>query len=130
MSTARATGIFPAGAVPASACGQTLRGARTALGGLSRLTLRALSLAALVAVGADARAQDMGVTVMRPMTSVSVSTAGSYVMHLDLSAIGIDAAHRRVIFASSLGTVFEWYDFYLYGTLAIFFVRPPRRPLR
>ncbi len=31
---------------------------------------------------------------------------------------GIDAAHRRVIFASSLGTVFEWYDFYLYGSLA------------
>ncbi len=35
--------------------------------------------------------------------------------------VGIDAAHRRVIFASSLGTVFEWYDFYLYGTLAVFF---------
>jgi MFS family permease len=30
---------------------------------------------------------------------------------------GIDTAHRRVIFASSLGTVFEWYDFYLYGSL-------------
>jgi MFS family permease len=28
---------------------------------------------------------------------------------------------RRVIFASSLGTVFEWYDFYLYGSLAVFF---------
>jgi hypothetical protein len=28
------------------------------------------------------------------------------------------AAERRVIFASSLGTVFEWYDFYLYGSLA------------
>src|SRR2546430_11875873 len=28
---------------------------------------------------------------------------------------------RRVIFASSLGTVFEWYDFYLYATLAPFF---------
>jgi MFS family permease len=28
---------------------------------------------------------------------------------------------RRVIFASSLGTVFEWYDFYLYATLARFF---------
>ena len=28
---------------------------------------------------------------------------------------GVDPAHRRVIFASSLGTVFEWYDFYLYG---------------
>ena len=26
---------------------------------------------------------------------------------------------RKVIFASSLGTVFEWYDFYLYGALAI-----------
>ena len=25
---------------------------------------------------------------------------------------------RKVIFASSLGTVFEWYDFYLYGALA------------
>jgi MFS family permease len=31
---------------------------------------------------------------------------------------GINPAHRRVIFASSLGTVFEWYDFYLYGSLA------------
>ena len=31
---------------------------------------------------------------------------------------GIDRAHRRVILASSLGTVFEWYDFYLYGSLA------------
>jgi len=34
------------------------------------------------------------------------------------AARGIDRAHRRVIFASSLGTVFEWYDFYLYGSLA------------
>lgn len=31
---------------------------------------------------------------------------------------GIDPRHRRVIFASSLGTVFEWYDFYLYGALS------------
>jgi MFS family permease len=30
----------------------------------------------------------------------------------------MDRAHRRVVFASSLGTVFEWYDFYLYGSLA------------
>jgi MFS family permease len=28
------------------------------------------------------------------------------------------ATERRVILASSLGTVFEWYDFYLYGLLA------------
>jgi len=31
------------------------------------------------------------------------------------------AALRRVIVASSVGTLFEWYDFYLYGTLAVFF---------
>src|ERR1700720_4643946 len=31
------------------------------------------------------------------------------------------AEERRVIFASSLGTIFEWYDFYLYGTLAPIF---------
>ena len=31
---------------------------------------------------------------------------------------GIDLQHRKVIFASSLGTVFEWYDFYLYGSLS------------
>jgi MFS family permease len=31
---------------------------------------------------------------------------------------GVDKSHRRVIFASSLGTVFEWYDFYLYGSLS------------
>ena len=42
---------------------------------------------------------------------------------------------KKVIFASSLGTVFEWYDFYLYGSLAAiigkqFFsgARPDRAP--
>jgi MFS family permease len=30
----------------------------------------------------------------------------------------ITPEERKVIFASSLGTVFEWYDFYLYGSLA------------
>jgi MFS family permease len=33
----------------------------------------------------------------------------------------LSAEERKVIFASSLGTVFEWYDFYLYGTLATLF---------
>jgi MFS family permease len=28
---------------------------------------------------------------------------------------------KRIIFAASLGTLFEWYDFYLYGSLAVFF---------
>jgi MFS family permease len=27
---------------------------------------------------------------------------------------------KKVIFASSLGTIFEWYDFYLYGSLAVY----------
>src|SRR5688572_29741404 len=31
---------------------------------------------------------------------------------------GMSKEERKVIFASSLGTVFEWYDFYLYGSLA------------
>jgi MFS family permease len=33
-------------------------------------------------------------------------------------ARGITREERKIIFASSLGTVFEWYDFYLYGSLA------------
>jgi MFS family permease len=46
---------------------------------------------------------------------MSVTTAG-------LSAGGtrvMTSEERKVIFASSLGTVFEWYDFYLYGSLAV-----------
>jgi MFS family permease len=31
------------------------------------------------------------------------------------------ATIRKVILAASLGTLFEWYDFYLYGSLAVFF---------
>ncbi len=31
---------------------------------------------------------------------------------------GLTSGHKRVIIGSSLGTVFEWYDFYLYGSLA------------
>src|SRR5438128_2269102 len=34
---------------------------------------------------------------------------------------GMTRDEKFVIFASSLGTVFEWYDFYLYATLAPFF---------
>ncbi|WP_298013380.1 MFS transporter [uncultured Aquabacterium sp.] len=40
------------------------------------------------------------------MASPSVSTAP------------MTKEEKKVIFASSLGTVFEWYDFYLYGSLA------------
>ena len=34
------------------------------------------------------------------------------------TATGTRQSERKVILASSLGTVFEWYDFYLYGLLA------------
>ncbi|HEX7644562.1 MAG TPA: MFS transporter [Burkholderiaceae bacterium] len=34
------------------------------------------------------------------------------------AARGLTTEEKKVIFASSLGTVFEWYDFYLYGSLA------------
>jgi MFS family permease len=40
-----------------------------------------------------------------------------------LRDVGLDAAEkpRLTVFAASLGTVFEWYDFFLYGSLAVFF---------
>src|SRR5437867_6854394 len=38
-----------------------------------------------------------------------------------LGSGGFQKEEKKVIFASSLGTVFEWYDFYLYATLAPFF---------
>jgi MFS family permease len=36
---------------------------------------------------------------------------------------GMTSEERLVIFASSLGTVFEWYDFYIYGTLGVILAR-------
>jgi MFS family permease len=37
-----------------------------------------------------------------------------------ISRAPMTSDEKRVIFASSLGTVFEWYDFYLAGSLAIY----------
>src|SRR5947199_9855900 len=37
----------------------------------------------------------------------------------DRRVVGTRQNDRLVIFASSLGTVFEWYDFYIYGTLGV-----------
>jgi MFS family permease len=42
-------------------------------------------------------------------------------MHAMSTDLVSRSEERKVIFASSLGTVFEWYDFYLYATLAPFF---------
>jgi Sugar (and other) transporter len=46
-------------------------------------------------------------------------------MAMDKSAPsrGMTSEERLVIFASSLGTVFEWYDFYIYGTLGVFLAK-------
>src|SRR6201989_2256926 len=41
----------------------------------------------------------------------------------DIRSGGMTAEERKVIFASSLGTVFEWYDFYIYGTLGAFLAK-------
>ena len=55
-----------------------------------------------------------------PLGGGTMSTASRPVgpAHVQLAS---KSEERRVIFASSLGTVFEWYDFYLYATLAPFF---------
>jgi len=42
------------------------------------------------------------------MATIAAQTGGS----------GLTKGHVRVIAASSIGTMFEWYDFYLYGSLA------------
>ena len=39
------------------------------------------------------------------------------------SAAAMPAEHRKVIIASGLGALFEWYDFYLYGALATILAR-------
>jgi len=48
----------------------------------------------------------------------TIQQAPMNVVALPPGAFGIDRAHRHVILAASLGTVFEWYDFFLYGSLA------------
>src|ERR1700716_2948420 len=52
---------------------------------------------------------DLGSPTMATMTVTSAQSGG------------MSRGEKSVIFASSLGTVFEWYDFYLYATLAPFF---------
>ena len=49
---------------------------------------------------------------MATMTSTAPSRSG-----------GMTSEEKLVIFASSLGTVFEWYDFYIYGTLGVFLAK-------
>jgi MFS family permease len=55
-------------------------------------------------------------TTTVPSSDTAANGAGN--VTIGKKATGIDRAHRRIILAASLGTVFEWYDFYLYGSLA------------
>jgi MFS family permease len=62
------------------------------------------------------RAGNRGVS--RPVRAPAKGAVAVAATNLPITEGGIEKSHRRVIFASSLGTVFEWYDFYLYGSLA------------
>ena len=50
------------------------------------------------------------------MTIADVAAGG-------VRAEGMTAEERKVIFAASLGTAFEWYDFFIYGTLSSFLAK-------
>src|SRR3954466_519524 len=73
------------------------------------LKLHASSDSKIGAWGRALHHQFRGALEMTTMTATSARAAG------------MSKDEKFVIFASSLGTVFEWYDFYLYATLAPFF---------
>src|SRR5215467_4998080 len=52
-----------------------------------------------------------------------VSPMATMVMQGPAESRGMSSEEKLVIFASSLGTVFEWYDFYIYGTLGVFLAK-------
>jgi MFS family permease len=57
---------------------------------------------------------------MASVTS-SAATSAAAAVSSQVGAGTDDKTLRRIILAASLGTLFEWYDFYLYGSLAVFF---------
>jgi len=65
-----------------------------------------------------ARASTTSVRATVQEAAMAVSTSPAKPVTPEGPRVGITKEERRVIFASSLGTVFEWYDFYLYGSLA------------
>src|ERR1700685_3723655 len=70
----------------------------------------------MVKSGQVRRGSELCINEYGEQTMAMAATAGG-----DVRTGGMTAEERRVIFASSLGTVFEWYDFYIYATLAPFF---------
>jgi MFS family permease len=55
----------------------------------------------------------------RAMTNIAMNKGGVPAGR----SSGMTSEQKMVILASSLGTVFEWYDFYIYGTLAIYLAK-------
>jgi hypothetical protein len=49
-----------------------------------------------------------------------VASSGTAIAAVDPVALAPHSL-RRIIVTASLGTLFEWCDFYLYGSLAVFF---------
>jgi MFS family permease len=58
---------------------------------------------------------------MKPSIQESRSPGSSAQQTGAVEPLADRATLRRVLVASSVGTLFEWYDFYLYGSLAVFF---------
>src|SRR5579872_1518283 len=54
---------------------------------------------------------------IRAMTNIAMGKTAAP------SGGAMTSEQKMVILASSLGTVFEWYDFYIYGTLATFLAK-------
>jgi len=61
------------------------------------------------------------VTTAGPAVSFARDAATASAESAEHQPITDPATLRKVILASSVGTLFEWYDFYLYGSLAVFF---------
>src|ERR1700722_1808222 len=57
----------------------------------------------------------------RQFTKIREATPMATLTRTSGRGSGMTSEEKLVIFASSLGTIFEWYDFYLYAVLAPFF---------
>src|SRR6201989_1478664 len=90
---------------------QQCRGPKVLLGVLSRRCYLAIEAPCIrpAKIGAWGRALHQHCGERSNMSTIAATSAKS---------AGMTKDERFVILASSLGTVFEWYDFYLYGSLA------------
>src|SRR6202453_4778823 len=93
------------------------KGPKVLLGELSRRCYREATSRDLARPGRT-QGSEICINDFGERTMTMAATAGH-----DVRTGGMTAEERKVIFASSLGTVFEWYDFYIYGTLGAFLAK-------